>query len=208
MMIKSVTADVKGITGGKQTPFQYSSLDLEYSLNADGKRPAVAAAGAAKPLTGKGSASPSLDFSGTYNPAGKDPNAIELRLTNSLLNGDHMKSDKIESLQNMAVSLLPQTRLGLYNKYKKSGAFWASLGNTIIGAGSWIQGDYVGGAVASGLWCGGFALIGITSGTDSTGIGSSIGALLWLAGLVTGWVVPYVFESRYNTNLRISLLTY
>jgi len=44
--IKSVTAEVKGLTGGKQTPFQYTSLDLSYELNPSGgsaaaKRPTM-----------------------------------------------------------------------------------------------------------------------------------------------------------------------
>ena len=82
-----------------------------------------------------------------------------------------------------------------YDQYSLSFAILPAAGNTLLGLGSWLQGDYIGGLLCSGLMVGGFALI----------FNTSIGSLMVTAGTITGWIIPFFFQATNNSRLKAAL---
>lgn len=90
-----------------------------------------------------------------------------------------------------------------YNKYSLSWAILPAMGNTIYGLGSWLQGDFLGGLWCSGCMIGGALLMSGTTDTNSAVFTTGIVTLL--IGMISGWFIPFFFESDNNDKLSAAL---
>jgi len=107
---------------------------------------------------------------------------------------------KILEIQDLSTYLFDFEKPPLYKQYKMSGSFFAALGNTFFGIGSWIQGDNWGGLAVTGLMLGGFLLV-----LNSDGDGS-LGSVCLTVGMLTGWLAPFVYQGNSNKSLKKALL--
>jgi hypothetical protein len=129
-------------------------------------------------------------------------------MSGMLFKKDYMDKAKLAEMITFSSLLSDREKREFYDHYKLSGVLPA-LGNTLYGLGSWLQGDYLGGAICSSAMVGG--LVVMTMGTTSSTQNSSqfnIGMGLMMSGMIFGWIEPGIFAAIRNNRIREALQYY
>ncbi len=143
-----------------------------------------------------------------------DLEEILIATTRLVNNKAYRKKDQIPVIQEYSEQLSFEYRYLLYEKNEMKGSLLYAGLNTVYGLGSWLQGDITGGLVVTGLM--GVGMVASIAGalqeagrdpdSDSTNLLLIGGLCSVLAGTVTGWIIPFFFESNNNKNLKKALL--
>lgn len=185
-MLTEVRREVVQETHGEQVPWASSSLTSSFYF--------------VRPI-------PPVTASNTGAQATASPSS---QLMMRLQERAYRNKTKALQMQSLSRNLSDAEKASLYKRYSLSSAILFALGNwLLLGTGNWIQGDYLGGLLCSGLIVGGFALIfadGSSNPNSNTfGTMGTIGMGAMLSGITVGFVIPFVFQSHNNRNLRLAL---
>jgi hypothetical protein len=120
------------------------------------------------------------------------------------------EKDKLLEIQGLARQLSEKEKAVLYKKYSVKAAVGFSIVNTFYGVGSWVQGDYLSGVICTGSMVLGVLTIANTAIGDQKDPRTMIGAGFSLVtiGMISGWILPIVYEASTNTKLREALEYY
>jgi len=128
-----------------------------------------------------------------------------------LFEKSYLDQGKREEMRGFSSLLGAEERKELYEKNKYS-ALLPSLGNTMYGLGSWLQGDILGGSIVSGTMILGLVLVTSEGGTTTTTTTNSpqytTGMIFMTGGMIFGWIRPSLFASKRNKLLREALSYY
>jgi len=157
------------------------------------------------PAVAASAGNPATDTESKPDPKGETKSRYEL--LQALDNREYRDGEKAKQLSPLLKNLPESEKESLYKKYALSWAIWPAMGNTLYGLGSWLQGDVGGGLLCSGLMVGGLVIAGISGSVDSsvTGVFAGVGTCSLMAGMIAGWILPFVFESDNNTKLKFTL---
>jgi hypothetical protein len=172
-------------------------------------------------VAGSGCVSTNSQLEGTESPQGEGahsaakeesrlPPESMLHLKKLLDQRAYGEKDKLLEIQDLARLLSETEKAVLYNKYSIKGAVGYSVVNTLYGVGSWFQGDYL-----SGLICTGSMVLGLLIAENTAIRGQSdalpmiqTGISVASIGMISGWILPVVFEASMNSKLREALEYY
>lgn len=123
----------------------------------------------------------------------------------------YREKDKLPEIQDLTRQLSETEKAVLYNKYSLKGAILSSVANTFYGVGSWVQGDYLSGAICTGSMGLGFlvsvnALYGLPQKDPRPMF--TVGGSMLTIGMISGWILPVVFEASMNSKLKEALEYY
>jgi hypothetical protein len=123
----------------------------------------------------------------------------------------YREKDKLPEIQDLTRQLSETEKAVLYNKYSLKGAVLSSVANTFYGVGSWVQGDYLSGAICTGSMGLGVlvylnAFLGFPEKDPRPGF--IMGGGMVTIGVISGWILPIVFEASMNSKLREALEYY
>ncbi|MEK6793555.1 MAG: P13 family porin [Spirochaetota bacterium] len=113
----------------------------------------------------------------------------------------------VDAIKKEAPYITDSEKLQLVNQFRK-GFFGELLLNVYplpgFGVGSFVQGDVIGGLVLIGISGTGVACLSVGLGGGNQPL-TSVGAAVWIAGIVVGAVWPIVYSAVYNDALNKSL---
>lgn len=144
---------------------------------------------------------------------------FKLQISSMIENKEYRNPEKKKEIQGLAIYLDHPAKFSLYHEHKLSGAWLYAAGNSMYGLGSWIQGDFLNGAIVTGTMVGGM-IISLTLGgyipdsdyeegrLDLENPWGAIGFGLMAGGMIYGWVIPFLFQANNNRNLKDALLFY
>ncbi|MGA2478338.1 MAG: caspase family protein [Spirochaetia bacterium] len=208
-VFKRTGAYVQAMTNGQQNPAIYSQFFGNAYLSSqsaalvaeDGQE----AANNLKPSDSTPIANSSTGGSFSENQSNYGSEEISAKISLMLFEKDYLDNSKQSAIRKLSSSLTQSQKRDLFDKYRSNG-FWAALGNTFLGAGSWFQGDYWGGAAITGGWLVGGLLLSTSppvNGKYTTQ--GNIGGLIGGCALIAGWIRPFTIAIDRNQRLAVAL---